>query len=102
MNGRSFKIISVTRSGKHLDISGGRYVSSTPMGAARKMFSHATRLLKNCGKCTLVITLMETTANSKNKTYVYKISKVNNPVEIQKDGQKIVYKFKTTVNQCNR
>lgn len=97
MNSRSFKIISITRSGKRLNLSGGRYISKTPMEAARKMFSHAVRLLKNCGKCSLVITLMETTAGSDNKTYVYKISKINSPVTIEKNGQKILYKFKTQV-----
>lgn len=85
------------RSGKKINMSGGRYISSTPIGAAKKMFSHAVRILKSCGKCTLTITLSETTQNSANKTYVYKITKLNNPVEIEKDGKKIMYKFKTVV-----
>lgn len=96
MDKRSFKIVSVIRSGKKLNISGGRYLSSTPQGAAKKMFSHVVRNLK-CGRCTLVITLIETTQNSAHKTYVYKISKINSPVEIEKDGKKIIYKFKTLV-----
>lgn len=92
---RSFKIVSITRSGKRLGLTGGRYISQTPLGAAKKMFSHAVRTLKSCGKCTLTITLIETTSGSSNKTYVYKISKINNPVEIERNGKTIVYKFKT-------
>ncbi len=95
MKYRSFKIVSITRAGKKINLTGGRYISQTPAGAARKMFSHAVRTLKSCGKCTLVITLIETTTNSSHKIYVYKISKISNHVEIEKDGQNIRYKFKT-------
>ena len=97
---RSFKIVSITRAGKHLGLTGGRYISQTPAGAAKKMFSHAVRTLKTCGKCTLTITLAETTADSAKKIYVYKITKINNPVEIERNGKTILYKFKVTAKSA--
>jgi hypothetical protein len=99
---RSFTIVSVARSSgakKGKSNEGGRYISSTPAGAARKAFTRACRNSKISGVCTFIVTLRETTAGSSKKTYKYKLQRKlkKKPVEI--NGR--VFKYDTTAKSMN-
>jgi len=75
---RSFQVIDVrTKNGRKTTFKEGRYISSTPIGAAKKAFT------KICGRRKkLRISLRETTQGSNKKEFTYKISreKLKKPV----------------------
>ena len=80
---RSFQVIDVRKhKGCKTKFKEGRYISSTPMGAAKKAFSKLCRLKKTYGKCTFRISLRETTKGSDKKTFTYTVSrkKLKTPV----------------------
>ena len=70
---------------------GGRYMSTTPSGAARKAFTRRCRSKKVRGRCTLVIAVKETTRGSEHKIHAYKMSRVllDEPV-IRAIGDKVI------------
>ena len=83
MNKRSFEVIDVRKHGGcKTKFKSGRYISSTPLGAAKKAFTKLCRVKKTYGKCTFRISLRETTQGSSKKRFVYKVSrnKLEKPV----------------------
>jgi len=88
---RSFTVIDV---GKHggckTKFHGGKYISKTPVSAAKKSFNELCRVKKIRGVCTLEITVKETTKNSKEKEYTYKLhrKKLKNPIIRNPSGSK--------------
>ena len=70
-----------------------RFVSATPVSAAQKAFSRLCNLKRIRGKCTLFLTIVDTTqgARTKGKTYTYRIDrkKLAKPIELA--GRKIEY-----------
>ena len=60
-----------TKFGKHT-----RYVGSNPSGAARKAFNKLCNVKRIHGKCTMLISVQETTQGSKQKVYNYRVSRV--------------------------
>ena len=98
---RSFTIILVTSKGKSKGKSnlGGRYLSSTPSGSARKAGSQVCRNSKMKGQCSLVITIKETTRNSSGKEFKYSFKRVklNNPEPVMRGDEEIFYKYTTKV-----
>lgn len=94
---RSFTVDAFYHSGKHLRANGGRYISSTPSGAAKKAFSQYYRHHKKSGRFSLEVHISETTSGSAKKVFKYKISKVNDPKEIIRDGVPISYKYVTKI-----
>ena len=96
MSDRSFTIVKVTDiHGKKKGKAnlGGRYISSTPMGAAKKAASQICRASSIKGRCTLIVTVQETTQGSGKKEYTYKVSRVYDPVVVERAGEEIVYKY---------
>ena len=99
---RSFAVVGVQRengcSTKYNVDS--RLVSATPVSAAQKAFSRLCNLKRIRGKCTLVVTVVDTTqgARTKGKSYTYKVDRVKlaKPIILQK-GTKSEYKIKYTV-----
>lgn len=78
----------------------GRYVSANPAGAARKAFSKYCN--RKRGPCKGVkVSIKETTRGSAGKTFVYKLSRVYDPVEVTRDGVTIVYNYRTTIKSMN-
>ena len=77
-----------------------RFVSATPVSAARKAFSNLCNLKRIRGKCTLIVSIVDTTqgARTKGKEYTYKVDrmKLAKPIVLQK-GTKSEYKIKYTV-----
>jgi hypothetical protein len=71
----------------------GRYVGSTPSGAAQKALTELCRVKKVKGQCTLFLKMRETTQGSKKKEYMYRVKreKLAQPVEITK-GVYVEYK----------
>jgi len=97
MSDRSFTIDAIYRQGNKIRYSGGRYISSTPSGAARKAFSQASRHMRNKGRLTLEVHMRETTQGSSKKIFKYKVSRINESTEIQRNGETIVYMYSTKV-----
>ena len=66
---RSFKVHYVRKPAQecatYSGSKGGRYMSSTPSGAAKKAFTRRCRCQRDVrGRCTLVIAIKETTRGS--------------------------------------
>ena len=92
---RNFSVVHVTSAkgeAKGL-IKPGRYVSKTPMRAAKKAASKICAQHKIKGACTLVVTLKEITRGSAHKEYVYKVKRVVKPVTVERDDAKITFKY---------
>jgi hypothetical protein len=99
-NQRSFTIVNVTDSkGKKKGKVnlGGRFISSTPAGAARKAGSQICKNTTVKGRCSLVITVKETTQGSKNKEFSYKFTRVYEPVTVNHNGVEVTHNYKTIV-----
>jgi hypothetical protein len=94
---RSFTVDAFYQNGKHLRANGGRYISSTPSGAARKAFSQYYRHHKKSGRFSLEVHIAETTSGSAKKVFKYKVSKVNDKNEVMRDNISITYKYTTKV-----
>lgn len=95
---RSFTVEKVeTSSGKSKGAKnlGGRFISSTPVGAAKKVASKICSESSVKGRCVLYITLRETTRESNHKEYVYKVTRILDPVTIERDGVEITYRYRT-------
>jgi len=92
---RSFTIDSIYKRGRKIGYKDGRFLSSTPAGAARKAFSHASRGMK--GRVSLEVHMRETTQGSKHKVYSYKISRIHDPITVTINGDDITYKYQTKV-----
>lgn len=76
-NMRSFTIVNVTKHGGcKTKFRGGRYISRTPAGAAKKAFNEHCRIKRIRGVCMLHVTVQETTAGSKNKVFTYKLNRM--------------------------
>ena len=97
MDERSFTIEKAMRVGKNLNVSGGRYMSKTPVNAAKKAFSHILRQKDFKGRVTMEIHIRETTRGSNNKIYKYKVSKKNKETKVDREGETIVYNYITYV-----
>jgi hypothetical protein len=94
---RSFTVVSIYRTGRKLKTTGGRYISTTPSGAAKKAFSQYYRNHKRSGRYSLDIHLRETTQGTPNKIFKYRVSKVQEPTTVVKDGQSIHYEYKVKI-----
>ena len=96
---RSFTIVKIISKGKKrcADKEGGRYISTSPVGAARKVFTRAVRDAKICGVCSATIIVKETTAGSKDKHFQYKIkkTKLKTPIKMMRNGEEVEIKFET-------
>lgn len=74
--------------------SGGRYLSDTPAGAARKAGS---RILRKKKVKSVKVCVLETTRGGLAKEYDYRVKKVSVNKEVVRDGVPILYRFKTVV-----
>ena len=89
---RSFTVEAIYKAGGAKSrISGGRYISSTPSGAAKKAFSKAVKNTKNVKS--LELHIRETTSGSKHKTYKYRVSRKKENKEVERGGETITYKY---------
>lgn len=88
---RSFVIESAKTPKSNLRPHPGRYISKTPNGAVRKMFTTLSK-----GKhANLTITCRETTRGSAGKSYTYRVKRINNETVVEINGEDIVFKYST-------
>jgi hypothetical protein len=102
MDKRSFTVIAVEDvHGKKKGKAnlGGRFLSTTPSGAVKKAASQICRNSAIKGRCTLVITMRETTSGSQHKEYTYKVSRIYDPVTVVRDGVEITYNYSVEVER---
>jgi hypothetical protein len=74
---------------------GGRFVSTSPSGAAKKACTQICRASNVKGQCSLTITLRKTTRGGNHKEYVYKVNRVKDPVTVMRGDEEITYNYKT-------
>ena len=98
---RSFTIDAIYKKGHKIRFDGGRYLSETASGAARKAFSQAVRYLGISGRLSLEIHMRETTQSSNHKTYKYRVTRVNQDTEVERSGQTFIYTYATKVRSLN-
>ena len=95
---RSFTIDKIEKtSGGKVNYTEGRFMSDTPLAAARKMFTKAYHHTKSKGPLSLKISLHETTQNSNKKEYRYRVTRKSEHTEVEREGEIIVYKFTTKI-----
>lgn len=95
---RSFTIENIQKqSGGRINYTGGRFISETPSGAAKKAFSKAYHHINATGPLSLKIKIRETTQGSLHKTYDYRITRKAKNVEVERKGQIITYNFTTKI-----
>lgn len=102
---RTFSIVSVsTTTGrvKGAENLSGRYISKTPVGAAKKVATKVCSKSKIKGQCTLIIYIREITRDGRAKEYSYKIKRIMNPVTISKDGKDITFKYSLKATSLRR
>lgn len=100
---RSFTVEKIeTSSGKKKGSEnlGGRFLSSTPSGAAKKVGSKVCRNSSIKGQCTLYITIRETTQGSDHKEFTYKVKRMLDPVTIVHDGVEITHRYRTVATKA--
>jgi hypothetical protein len=69
---RVFTVVSITSQDNPLEYEGGKTLSKTPAGAARKAANKACKVLFNEAEtCVINIVIRETTKNSSSKEYSY-------------------------------
>ena len=98
---RTFTVVGVeTSSGskRGKGNEGGRFVSSSASGAARKAATKICRSTKVKGRCSLVISLRETSKDSKHKEYVYHVKRILDPKTVIRNGVEVEYKYRTEVH----
>ena len=99
---RSFTIDSIKKTnGSSVKYVDGRFISDTPSAAARKVFSKAYHHINVKGPMTLKIAIQETTQGSLNKIYNYRVSKKNEKVDVEINGEIITYNFTTKIKSLN-
>ena len=84
-NKRSFSVANVQNvDGCPTKFKPGRYLSTNPVGSAKKAFNGLCNVKNIKGKCTLVVTMRETTSGSNKKEFTYKCErkKLKEPVVI--------------------
>jgi hypothetical protein len=81
---------------------GGHFVNSTPVEAAKKAASKICAMSKIHGRCALVITVRETTRDSKNKEYTYRVKRVKNVQKIQIDDKEVTFKYNVVAESLNK
>lgn len=94
---RTFTIEAIYRNGRKIRFDGGRYVSDTPSGAARKAFTQAYRHTGATGRLSLEVHIRETTQGSSHKTYRYNVSRVANSTEAGWINEDVTFKYTTKV-----
>lgn len=100
----SYTVIAVkTASGKVKGKAnlGGRFISSSPSGAAKKAGTQICRASNIKGQCSLLITLRKTTRGGSHKEYTYKVNRVKNPVTVMRGGEEITYNYQTKAKRVD-
>jgi len=88
---RLFSVVRVNKTnGSEIHVPTGKYISSSPRGAAEKAFTQITRE-KNIEMGTLLITMRETTKDSKGNMWTYNLTKQLRSEPLELKGRTIRY-----------
>lgn len=101
---RSFVVVGALKYGTgKTKFNPGRYVSSSPVGAAKKAFNKLCRVKKILGRCNMVVTVKETTQGSKGKEYHYKLlrKKLAVPRVIKRNNVEFVVEYEVTAHSVD-
>jgi len=99
---RSFTIDSVEKTGgSRVNYTGGRFISETPSGAVKKMFTKIYHHTRGKGPMSCKITMHETSSGSNKKEYVYRVTKKSEKVEVEYKNTTVTYNFTTKVKSLN-
>jgi len=106
MEKRSFTILQIKKTGqkcKTTKSDGGRFVSTTPSGAARKAFTAACHSKKIRGQCSFTVKMRETTAASAKKEFVYELKRVKltKPLIIKRGSTEVKIEYTTIIKSLN-
>ena len=76
-----------------------RYISSSPKAAAKKALTTLCSRKSIHGKCTLIITVKETTNDSHKKSYTYKVTrtKLDKPIVL---ANGVTFHYKTSAHKA--
>ncbi len=96
---RLFSVISIKRDGKEESFKGGKFLNSSPGGAARKAANQAcSTLYKEDDYCTVVVTLEDITKDAKNKgPYVYEATRLPGQKKQNFKGVEVEFKYEMRV-----
>lgn len=95
---RSFTIESINKTkGGRVNYTGGRFISETPAGAAKKAFSKAYHSINATGPLSLKIKIRETTQGSLHKMFEYRVTRKAEKMQVERDGEVITYNFVTKI-----
>lgn len=102
---RSFTVVSIGGNSKGLKSKkGGRYMSSSAMGAAKKAFNRECNSSSVSGVCAFDVVLRETTAGSRKKLYKYHVRRVANSsrvgVKFPGRASPVVFRFKIVASRA--
>lgn len=90
---RNFVIHDVrTIDDRAVSFNPGRFVGHFPNKVVSKMFTQVRGKAKS-----LKIAVRETTQGSAHKIYHYKVTKVHDPVTVERDGVEVTFKYSTKV-----
>ena len=102
---RSFTVVNATKhDGCLTKFKEGRYISSSPFGAAKKAFSELCRVKNIKGVCTFIITIQETTEGSNKKKFSYKLNrkKLSTPIiRLKGTNNEFIIHYETTGKSVN-
>ena len=104
---RSFSVLKVTRDGNEEDFKGGKFLSMTPAGGARKAASQACKTLySNEDNCTIDITMKEVTRNHPSKEYSYRATRTLNNKDVGFKGNagevKIFFRYSIALKSLKK
>lgn len=95
---RTFKVVSALKNNCPTKVnSNATYVSRNPMAAAKKAFSGLCNKKRIRGKCTLIVTVRESTSGEDKKEFTYKLkrTKLSEPVVRVINGVEYKYQYVT-------
>lgn len=99
---RSFTVIEVKTIHEHVkgkENLGGVYKSLTPISAAKKAVTKICKKSKIHGRCTLLITIQETTLGSSKKKYTYKVTRKRVDKIVHHGDTCIMHRYTTTAHK---
>ena len=95
---RTFKVVSALKNNCPTKVnSNATYVSKNPMSAAKKAFSGLCNKKRIRGKCTLIVTVRESTSGEDKKEFTYELkrTKLSEPVVRVVNGVEYKYQYVT-------
>ena len=106
MEKRSFSVISIKKTGQKCDKTkshSGRFISTTPAGAARKAFTQACHAKRIRGQCSFAIKMRETTAGSAKKEFNYELRRVKlkTPLVVKRGSVEVKIEYETKIKSLN-